>query len=142
MRMAPADRSARDRLAWEREVRALIAEMDRTVATVVVEGKRDEQALRDLGVETPIVACARTAGLLEVSRSIDGEPIAILTDYDEHGRKLNGKLRDYLPDGRVESRWRRELGLLLTQRGHYDVESLNGIADRPGWAPEEWRDDR
>ena len=25
---------------------------------------------------------------------------------------------------------------------HYDVESLNGIADRPGWAPEEWRDDR
>ena len=140
--MTPADRSARDRLAWEREVRGLLAAMDRAVATIVVEGKRDEQALEKLGVNTQIVACAQAIDLLELARSIDGEPIAILTDYDAHGRDLNGTLREYLPDGRVDPRWRRELGLLLTQQGHYDIESLNGISDRSKRTSQWWPRDR
>lgn len=136
--MASAERNPRAQLAWEREIRAVLAEMDRTVTVVIVEGKRDRCALERLGVETPILTCAQSAGLLAFAQSIDGGPVAILTDFDDHGRRLNGQLREYLPDAHVEVRWRRTLGLLLTQRGHYDIEALNGIGNGPVWESTPW----
>lgn len=112
---------------WEREVRQLLVSMDREVDAIVVEGPNDTSALRAGGVETHIAECARCRNLDHFADELAGGPIAILTDFDDHGRRLNGRLRDLLPDHRVESRWRREVGLLLTQRGRYDIESLNNV---------------
>ena len=114
---------------WERAVREVLERMDAEVSTVVVEGPRDRAALRTAGVESPIRTCAQSDGLVPFAASLPDGPIAILTDYDTAGRQLNGRLRELVHDGRVESRWRRELGLLLTQRGRYDVESLNNVFD-------------
>lgn len=138
--MSHEDRISDDRLPgwlatdpWERALRDLLERMDATIDTIVVEGPRDEAALRKAGVETAIHTCSHSAGLVRFARSLPGQHIAILTDYDEPGRRLNGRLRDLLPDGRVDPRWRRDLGLLLTQRGRYDIESLNNVfAPDPG----------
>ena len=112
---------------WEREIRELLDEMDAGIDTIVVEGPRDTAALRGGGVTSPIAECARCQNLHRFTDRLDDDQIAILTDFDEHGRHLNGRLRELLPDRHVESRWRRDLGLLLTQRGRYDIESLNNV---------------
>lgn len=112
---------------WERELGRLLEEMDRQVGAIIVEGRRDRDALRAAGVSSPIRSCGQCGGLVNFMETVDGDPIAILTDYDEHGRRLNGRFRDLLPGHRVDSRWRRDLGLLLTQRGRYDIESLNNV---------------
>lgn len=112
---------------WERDVRKLLARMNRRVETVIVEGPNDRAALRTAGVDARIRTCSQTDGLVDFAASLEGAPIAILTDYDDPGRRLNGRLRHLLPDGRVDPCWRRDLGLLLTQRGRYDIESLNNV---------------
>ena len=115
---------------WERELRELLSRMDRSVNTIVVEGPNDRRGLRAGGVTTTIAECSTGSGIDTLSRKLTDEPIAILTDYDDHGRRLNGQLRDRLPDAAVEPQWRRDLGLLLTQRGRYDIEALRNIFDR------------
>lgn len=124
---------------WHRDLRELLQRMDRQVDAVVVEGPNDEAALRRVGVETPIHTCSQTNGLAGFASSLPGEQIAILTDYDDPGQRLNAKLRAYIPDARVDPRWRRELGLLLTQRGRYDIESLNNVFSHNGRARERKR---
>lgn len=114
---------------WEQALHELLMEMDQRVDVIVVEGKRDREALRSAGIESPIKPCAHATTLDRCISELEGESIAILTDFDEHGKRLNGRFRDRLPDDRVEPRWRRELGLILTQRGRYDIESLNNIFD-------------
>lgn len=112
---------------WERQIRELLDRMDREVDAVVVEGPNDKAALREGGVTVPVFECSSSSGLDTFARRLPGQTIVILTDYDTHGRRLNGQLRDLLSDARIESRWRRDLGLLLTKRGRYDIESLNNV---------------
>lgn len=129
----PTDRlppSVRATDPWEREVRSLLRDMDRDVEAVIVEGPNDCSALRAGGVTVPIYECATSAGIVDFAAGITASPVVILTDFDHEGRALNGQLRDLLRPAQVASRWRRDLGLLLTQRGHYDIESLNNVFDR------------
>lgn len=112
---------------WEREILDILERMDESVDAVVVEGPNDTEALRRAGVETKILECTRCSRLYRVSDRLSWHSVAILTDFDEHGRHLNGRLRELLSDRDVELRWRRELGLVLTQRGRYDIESLQNV---------------
>lgn len=118
---------------WERELRQLLEEMDRDVEAVVVEGPRDRTALRTAGVDSAVYECSPGPDLVTFARSLQGDPITILTDYDQAGKRLNGRLRDLLPESRIETRWRQEIGLLLTQRGRYDIEALSNVFE-PGLA--------
>ena len=115
---------------WERKLRELLVRMDRSVEVVIVEGPNDRSALRSGGVTVDIHECSTGRGVAGCARTITGGPVAILTDYDDHGRRLNGELRDLLPDAAVAPHWRQELGLLLTSRGRYDIESLNNVFTR------------
>lgn len=112
---------------WERELRELLERMDRSVEAVIVEGTNDRKALQNGGVASRIHTCSQTSGLDAFATCLSARSIAILTDYDDPGRRLNAKLREYIPDRHVEPRWRRDLGLLLTKRGRYDIESLNNV---------------
>ena len=112
---------------WVQSVHTLIREMDQSVEIVIVEGKRDQAGLEAAGYTGSIIQCSNTAGIVPFAHQLDEEPIAILTDYDPAGRELNGKLRELIPARKVDAYWRRELGLLLTQRGRYEIEALNNI---------------
>ncbi len=114
---------------WVRSIRELVTDMDATVPTVVVEGKRDRQGLERAGYTGTVRQCSDASGIVPFADSLEGTPVAILTDYDGAGRQLNGRLRELLPARRVDPYWRRELGLLLTQRGRYDIEALNNVFD-------------
>lgn len=110
---------------WVRELHDLVSGLNETVDGVIVEGPNDVEALRRIGVDVPIHTCAQTDGLVAFASSLRGKDLAILTDYDQAGKELNGRLRDLLGDGQVDPTWRRAFGLVLTQEGHYEIESLN-----------------
>ena len=71
-----------------------LIERARDGAIVLVEGRRDVEALKDLGVEGKIlpVSSVSRAKLVE---SVEGDVI-ILTDWDENGEKLKREIFEVL----------------------------------------------
>ena len=71
-----------------------LIERARDGAIVLVEGRRDVEALKDLGVEGKIlpVSSVSRAKLVE---SVEGDVI-ILTDWDEKGEKLKREIFEVL----------------------------------------------
>ena len=59
--------------------------------SVVVEGKRDEKALKDFGF-TDIQVLNRANGIFDASEKLPGD-VLILTDFDAEGEKIAKKLR-------------------------------------------------
>lgn len=109
------------------DVKQLVREMDRDVDAVIVEGQNDRAALQRAGCTTPIYTCSQTNGLVGFARDIADGRIAILTDFDEEGKRLNGRLRDLLPGKHVRPIWRQKFGKVLTASGRRDIESLNNV---------------
>ncbi len=96
---------------------------------ILVEGKKDVQALRELGVEGKI-SSAKTAGksrldvISEIEQSGQRE-IILLMDFDRRGKELTEKLRQELEKVRVRPNltfWNRLFGIV--GREVKDVEGL------------------
>lgn len=114
------------------EVVDVIQRMDRDVDAVIVEGRHDREALERAGFSGKIYRCSETRGSLNsLAREVteDEVTVSILTDFDEEGRKLCGKLREALPERRTRRIWRRKIGELLTRKGRRDIESINNLLD-------------
>lgn len=90
---------------------------------IIVEGKRDEQALRRLGF-TNILSCSTHSD--EIARRVKSRAnaCAILTDLDPAGRKLSACLRKSLEEFgvSVDTRLRRAL---LTSPRIQTIEALD-----------------
>jgi 5S rRNA maturation endonuclease (ribonuclease M5) len=115
-------------MALASDVQQLVQKMNRDVDAVIVEGPNDREALKSAGVTRPIHTCSDTNGIVGFARSMAAEgTVAILTDFDEAGKRLNGRLRELLPGRKVRSIWRQKLGKLLTEHGRRDIESLNNV---------------
>src|SRR4030042_2102100 len=70
------------------EIRLLIEKEKESL--VIVEGKKDERALRALGF-TDVVLLNKP--LYEVVEGINAKRVLLLTDLDEEGKKLYSKLK-------------------------------------------------
>jgi len=57
---------------------------------IVVEGTKDRDALRKIGVDGEIVTFS---GFLSTAENVKGERVVILTDYDERGEKIERGLQ-------------------------------------------------
>ncbi|MEM0203495.1 MAG: hypothetical protein QXO16_05700 [Archaeoglobaceae archaeon] len=57
---------------------------------IVVEGAKDREALRKIGVEGEIVTFS---GFLSTAEKVKGKRVVILTDYDERGEKIERGLQ-------------------------------------------------
>ena len=106
---------------------------------VVVEGERDREALRRLGVRATIVLVhgGRTLGRLAESLTGAGQRVVVLTDWDTEGGHLAQRLREFLGHGdiQLDLEFRRRLARAV--RGEIvHVEGLAGwarrLADREG----------
>jgi 5S rRNA maturation endonuclease (ribonuclease M5) len=96
---------------------------------ILVEGKKDFQALRELGVEGKI-SSAKTAGksrldvISEIEQSGQRE-IILLMDFDRRGKELTEKLRQELEKVKVRPNltfWNKLFGIV--GREVKDVEGL------------------
>ena len=95
------------------ELRDLVSEMSYSVDAVIVEGRRDVEALRMLGFSKPIYTCSGTSmprGELCSTVAKSCSRVAILTDMDEEGEGLFSEFRRMLTEMGVKVedfyRWR------------------------------------
>ncbi len=101
-------------------------------AIIVVEGRRDLDSLRSLGIDGEIrLACSRP--LLEFTEELSksGKEIVLLTDWDKKGgmtaRKIINHLLSYgiMPNTKIRSR----IGILVKKRIK-DIESLDNYINK------------
>ena len=101
-------------------------------AIIVVEGRRDVESLRLLGIKGEI-RLASQQPLLEFTEKLSksGKEIVVLTDWDKRGgimaRKITDDLQFYgiMPNTDIRSR----IGILVRKRIK-DIESLNNYVCR------------
>ncbi len=101
-------------------------------AAVIVEGERDEQSLRDLGVRGPIVRASRRPALEVAEKAARNyREVVILTDWDRAGEELARRMGQHFQGTRakvdVETRERLKR---MVRREIKDVESLSRFVER------------
>lgn len=74
-----------------------LREASKQGAIILVEGRKDERALRDLGIEGRVIFASRLP-LLQLSDQVanDGAEIIVLTDWDRKGDLLAERVSRYL----------------------------------------------
>jgi 5S rRNA maturation endonuclease (ribonuclease M5) len=117
--------------ALEEQISALL-EASHRGAAIIVEGMRDERALRALGISGPVImASRRSALLLAEDAARRYREIVILTDWDLKGDEMAQKIDQYLrmagvrPDVDIRSRLKK-----LVKKEIKDVESLSLYVER------------
>lgn len=101
-------------------------------AVIIVEGRRDESALRSLGINGPVMTASYRSALdLAEDASRSYSQIIILTDWDEKGEEMALNIERHLrsvgsrADMDIRSRLKR-----LVRKEIKDVESLDFYVER------------
>ena len=99
---------------------------------IIVEGKKDEAALRRLGVTGPIV-CFKSSGktLSDFLSGIHEEKTIVLTDFDKEGKNLSDRIVRELAHLKVrtDNVPRKQLGA-LTRQYVRSVEELSEFVEK------------
>lgn len=101
-------------------------------AAIVVEGRKDRRALRDLGIQGKIIFASHFP-LFQLSEQIanDSREIIVMTDWDQEGEMLAKKISRYLTAfGRSPNLiFRLRLGAMVRKEVK-EVENLAGYIAR------------
>jgi 5S rRNA maturation endonuclease (ribonuclease M5) len=120
--------------ALERLTR-LLRELETLVDVVIVEGPRDLEALRRLGF-MGVVSLFSQVGVPDAefmdTASREYGSVAILTDFDEEGCKIDLALSEGFERRgvRVEKGQRREMGRIMAALKIYAIESLDNVTEQ------------
>ncbi|MCW3990948.1 MAG: toprim domain-containing protein [Candidatus Bathyarchaeota archaeon] len=120
--------------ALERLTR-LLGELETLVDIVIVEGPRDLEALRLLGFKGEVSLFSQVgvpdADFMDTASREYGS-VAILTDFDEEGRKIDLALSEGFERRglRVEKELRYEMGRIMAALRVYAIESLDNVQDK------------
>jgi len=116
------------------ELENVVREMDDFVDAVVVEGARDKEALKEMGITKEIAMYSSGFSYVELVDYLRSRHkcVAILTDFDRAGKSFNKKLSAGLErEGvKVEWRYREKIGRILGFRGMKCIESINSFRKR------------
>ena len=121
-----ADRA--DRL---REVLQALYEVNKRVA-VIVEGRRDINALRKIGLVGDIITLHSGKGLYEFCEDVAEKypHVVLLMDWDDKGEKLFRSLAENLTGLWEEFAPLREIIKVLCQKDIKDIEGIPGLIER------------
>lgn len=114
------------RFRERKELEAVVRKLDRDVDGVVVEGFMDRKVLQKLGFSGKVFMSAeRTIDDLVEDIERGTERVAVLTDFDSHGKNENRKITHAL-QGRTDviAAARKEFGAQLTSTGRMAVEDV------------------
>jgi 5S rRNA maturation endonuclease (ribonuclease M5) len=122
-------RDERQREAFE-ELKTILTGGDIGVEFILVEGARDVDALRFLGISTPIDVFShvgQTEHDVATHISAQTRSVLVLTDFDETGKGLAKRLTELLAAEGVEIQvdLRKKIGKLMDILGLKTLESLD-----------------
>lgn len=116
-----------------KRLEAEVEKIDRDVDAAVVEGYSDKKALRKLGFESKIFLSAeRTVEDLTEDVIRGADRVAVLTDFDEHGKEQNREISQALnKEIDVIRSARKDFGAQLTSTDRRAVEDVRPLFDDP-----------
>jgi len=93
---------------------------------VIVEGKRDKEALCLLGFKKILTL---NEGIYETTEKIKEKEVLILTDFDSEGREIAKKLNTILQHlgYKIDISTRRRIGLMFTKLKIIKIEELRSV---------------
>ncbi len=99
---------------------------------IIVEGKKDKKALRDLGFDGEIITLHSGKSIYEFAETIANkyEKIILLFDWDSKGEELYSKVGEELQGMWEEFASIRELLKLLCQKEIAEVEDIPSLFKR------------
>ena len=128
-----------ERASRLREIFGNLCERNKDIP-VIVEGKRDVIALKELGLQGEILMLHRGQSIYDFCEEISEKfhRVIILLDWDEKGESLNKTLCRHLNGQWEEFSAFRELIKILCQKEIQDIEDIPKLirrleADETGW---------
>ena len=111
-----------------------LAEESAKGTPIVVEGKKDTQTLRTLGIEGPIIS-AKSGGktfqdLISEIEQAKTRKVILLLDFDKRGREWISRLKQHLERARTtpdSTYWAQLIGLV--GKDIKDIESLSSYME-------------
>ncbi|HMK55449.1 MAG TPA: toprim domain-containing protein [Dissulfurispiraceae bacterium] len=99
---------------------------------IIVEGKRDVQALRKIGLAGEIITLHGGQGIYEFCEDLTERfsHVVLLMDWDDKGEKLFRSLADHLTGLWEEFAPLREILRVLCQKDIKDIEGMPGLLER------------
>jgi len=79
-----------------KEIQDFVDELKKSQKLIIVEGKKDKQALEKLGIKNIITLSKKPIFQVIEDISKKTKEVVILTDLDRHGKELFGKLNSGL----------------------------------------------
>lgn len=100
---------------------------------IIVEGKKDKSALRELGIERKIIKIKSGERIFRIIEELRGEhkKVIILTDWDHTGGKLCYKIKKACESNAIEYdvEYRKRM-IKYLKKEIKDVESIPSFIDR------------
>jgi 5S rRNA maturation endonuclease (ribonuclease M5) len=109
----------------EKVLHRILVESD-SGTVVIVEGRKDQEALRRLGLTGPILSFKNSGRVLnDFLSQICAKKVILLTDFDREGTDLSARMAKELAQLRIKTDdvVRRQLGSLVKQ----DVKTVEGL---------------
>lgn len=123
-------------IEWERaekirEILHYLYEINKLVP-IIVEGKRDKKALKDIGFDGEIITIHSGKSIYEFSENIakSFDKVVLLIDWDEKGEELYSKLGENLNGMWEDFASIRELLKILCQKEISEVEQIPVLFQR------------
>lgn len=121
---------------WERaekirEVLHYLYEINK-LFPIIVEGKRDKKALKDIGFDGQIITIHSGKSIYEFSENIAShfEKVVLLLDWDEKGEELYSKIGENLQGMWEDFASIRELLKILCQKEISEIEQIPVLFQR------------
>jgi 5S rRNA maturation endonuclease (ribonuclease M5) len=102
------------------ELKNLVENMSEDVTYVIVEGRKDKEALLKLGYKGKIVYANK------LKRIKDGK-VVILTDFDKEGTKIAERIKKEIGEGKVDEFFRERVGRILRSISRNDIQSISNL---------------
>ena len=115
----------------EAELNKIVDDVNYRVALVLVEGIRDEEALRKVGLKRPVIRFCDSklpvfAFVEEVANNYSDQTVLVLFDFDEEGKKMATRIGRELEERgvKIDHFVRNELAKLLVKEGIWRIEDV------------------
>jgi len=104
------------------QLKNLVEKMNTEISCVVVEGKKDKEALERIGYRGRIIYADRF-------KESKGK-VVILTDFDKEGKEIAKRITRSIGEKNIDDFFRNEIRKILKSIGRDDVQSIINLCKK------------
>jgi 5S rRNA maturation endonuclease (ribonuclease M5) len=104
------------------ELKNLVEKMNEEISCVIIEGRKDKEALERIGYKGKIMYANR----FKISNGM----VAILTDFDKEGKEIAKRIVKNIGEKNIDKFFRNEFRKILKSIGRDDIQSIINLCKK------------